>query len=203
MNQPRKPPLKLMGVDKEYSREIVHDYIDDADARRKLAAKYAQATAPAAPVPEHDAKEPSSDRDDPEEHGRGKKPAPEKTADSSAATKVHVRPLVRPLTRQQEELDALADQGYSVDVVLRRARQETQRKFRLKPDFSPMPAVEEAKGRDHRLILSVRLSDLKALSEQARDLGTMPHTKLIASQVHSLWIEELDAIIADLKRKTL
>lgn len=193
MAQPRRRVTAILGADEEYSKEIVDDLIHDDAAHQRLQAKgTSSATKPASDsvvAPKDKApEEPVSKKTKPEPH---------------AATKTYVRPLLRPLARQQKELDALASQGYNIDIILRLARQQTQKKFRLKPIYTPIDATEAATGKSARINVHVSVADLQSLSEQAGDLGTMPHTQLIGSQVQRLWVEELDAVITKLKGRSL
>lgn len=183
----------ITGSSEEYTKEIVDDLIDDSAARERLAKRSR-----------------SRNLDDPEKAAvPPKDPANPKPATKQPAAKVdkgkklYVRPMVRPLARQQDDLNDLASQGYSLDIVLRRARQQTQRRFKLNPAYVPAAPDDETSGKAERINVVVAKADLEALSKQAGDLGTMPYTQLIAAQVQKIWVEELDAIITNLKRKVL
>ena len=114
-----------------------------------------------------------------------------------------VRPVVWLLPRHQDELTSLEGEGYKSEIVLRLARQQTQKRFRLDPRYSPAEALGPNPGKTDRIHVRVAKKDLDALSKQAGDLGTIPPATLIRSQVQEVWIKELDAVIEKLKGRTL
>lgn len=176
----------IFGEDAEYSKEIVDDYVHAARAR-KVSATVA---------PTEAGLEQSNPKPD-------KTPAEQPVVTKSDGSMVYVRPQVWPLPRQHDDLLALKAEGYSLEVMLRLARQQTQKRFKLRPHYVAATRPESYTGQAERIHVRVSKADLQSLSDQAGDLGTIPPASLIRSQVQEVWVEELDAVINKLKGKKL
>ena len=123
----------------------------------------------------------------------------EPAVEEDAKAQVQVRPAVRALARQHKELEALEQAGYQIETILRLARQRTQKRIKIVPTYTVADKSERFEGMRERLHFRVPKTIIRALSDQAGDLGTLPETELMRSQYQPVWIEELDAVIAKLK----
>lgn len=186
MQNPIRRRTTIIGKDEEYSKEIV----DDFSLRTSFEHKPAENTqGPSAP-------------DFPAKKNLGSHVKQSRGSESSNNI-VSVRPVVWLLPRHQDELTSLEGEGYKLEIVLRLARQQTQKRFRLDPRYSPAEALGPNPGKADRIHIRVAKKDLDALSKQAGDLGTIPPASLIRAQVQEQWVKELDAVIEKLKGRTL
>ncbi|WP_136652195.1 hypothetical protein [Paracoccus aeridis] len=201
--------LKIFDTDDEYSRtieDVSHfDFAPVADSPAEPAEQTVMSEAPvqADPGREGAAQQPGVTPDKPKQPQTApvKRKQPEPAAVSETKALVQVRALVRPLARHQKDLEALEQAGYQIGMILRLARQRTQKRIKIVPSYEVAEKSERGKGLAEYLHFRVSKGILEELSEQAGDLGTLPETELLRSQYQPIWFEELDTVIADLKRK--
>lgn len=186
MNRASRRVTNIFGEDAEYSKEIVDDYVHAARSRK------GSAIGPQV--------KPEIEEANPKQNDASTKSTQDKDDKKSL---VFVRPNVWPLPRQRDDLLALEAAGFNLDVVLRLARQQTQKRFKLRLEYMSGPKSETGVGKPERINVKVSRADLQSLSDQAGDLGTMPPASLIKAQVQEVWVEELDKVINRLKEKTL
>lgn len=176
----------IIGKDEEYSKEIVDDFARAAKFEQKPSKSIEEPSAPELPGKEE------------------LKPPVQQAKEVKGSNDIlYVRPAVWMLPRHQAELSGLEEEGYKSEIVLRLARQQTQKRFRLEPRYIPATTPSPDAGQAERIFVRVAKKDLDALSKQAGDLGTIPPASLIRAQVQEQWIKELDAVIEKLKGRTL
>lgn len=186
----------ILGEDKEYSKVL-----GGVPQSQKVADALAR-SAPTRPNPETSFKSDLKQRDRlPPAEGRVAAAPEEKKRVDDKAPNVVVKPAVRPLDRQWEEMSALEASGFQVSMILRLALQQTQKNTVIEPNQKPVEPDPAGTGEAVRAYLSVPQNVISALSESIGDLGTMPASKLVRPQVQRAFIAELDKVIEKLKRK--
>lgn len=205
----RRRTLKIFETDEEYSRTIEDisslAFEPGSPAPAEPAEPQVISEAPVqAPQARVDARQQTRGKHDRSEKDHTPEPKPrrqEPAVVTDTKAQVQVRPAVRPLARQQRELEALEEAGYQIETILRLARQRTQKRIKIVPTYTVADKSEQFEGKRERLHFRVPKAIVEELSEQAGDLGTLPETELMRSQYQPVWIEELDAVIEKLKGK--
>lgn len=211
----RRRALKIFETDEEYSRTIEDipslafepgspapgEPAEPAEPAEPQVRSEAAVQAPQGRVGARQQTRGKNDRSE-KDHTLAPKPRrQEPVVVTDTKAQVQVRPAVRPLARQQRELEALEEAGYQIETILRLARQRTQKRIKIVPTYTVADKSEQFEGKRERLHFRVPKAIVEELSEQAGDLGTLPETELMRSQYQPVWIEELDAVIEKLKGK--
>ena len=184
MSTPRRRVPTLLGIDPEYSKQLDTGPTDQPLTDQPMPTRVKADTNP--PVPPRAAR-PKVER------------APVKQVPPAEKSKVLVTLLLRPLTRHEKDLLALADRGFQIQSILALAMQQMRRKFRPHERYTTPEKMDF--WLDYKVRFGFRADAplISKLSDEAGDLGTLAPAELIKSQVHQAWIEQLDKTINKLK----
>jgi len=104
-----------------------------------------------------------------------------------------------PLTRHKEDLLALAQAGYRIELILSAAMKSARKTFKPGPVYVPVQKGDTWAAYSIRLQKPVPERILAQLAESAKDPGAMMATQLLRGQIEPLWLDALDALIVKLK----
>lgn len=104
-----------------------------------------------------------------------------------------------PLHRHKDDLLALEQDGYRIDLILGAAMKSARQKFKPGPVYIPIQPADYWTAYSIRLQKPVAERILIQLAESAKDPGAMMATQLLRGQVEPLWLDALDALIERLK----